>query len=122
MKLLKLLDGLLAQREPLFVPGPYSFRPEERVKRVLVKNDPKRYETVYGTVIEHIDRVIKVRLDDGTEYQGDDYPFLPIDRWVHYPEPIAYQNPNEDDWGPGRTNEWSTKPWKIKRHTGLGSR
>lgn len=100
--------------------GPQTFRDGDRVKRILVKADPDRYETVYGTVIEHIEHTIKVRLDDGTAYDGKDYPFVAADRRMHFPEPIAYRNPDPDDWGPGRINEWSAKPWKAKRRTDHG--
>ncbi|RWE78797.1 hypothetical protein [Mesorhizobium sp.] len=102
--------------------GPQIFRANERVKRVLVKANPQRYETAYGTVVEHVDRIITVNMDDGTSYRGDDYPFVAGNRVMHFPEPIAYQNPDQDDWGPGRINEWSATPWKIKRHTGRASR
>lgn len=101
-------------------PGLQVFRSGDRVKRVLVKTDPYRYETIYGTVIEHVGRIIKVRLDDGTEYDGKDYPFEAGSRKMHFPEPVAYRNPDPDDWGPGRINEWSPRPWKIKRRTGHG--
>ncbi|MBZ9850123.1 hypothetical protein LB565_19245 [Mesorhizobium sp. CA14] len=100
--------------------GPIVFKRADRVKRVIVRTDPKRYETVYGTVIDHVGRTIKVRFDDGTEYHGADYPFEAIDRKMHFPEPIAYQNPDPNDWGWARINEWSTKPWKVKRQNGHG--